>query len=111
MAVDMRWLTPEEIDKAVKLAIQLPGNLLQRQAALLRHLPDPFPQLPVAGQPRHYGQRHAERQHKVHPDAEPGQIPAQGRRMVDSVGVDHGGGGGDHPVSAGLDDAVVLPLR
>ena len=53
MAVNMGRFAAKHIHKAVKLALQLAGNLIERQSVLLRHFPNPFPQLPLARQARH----------------------------------------------------------
>ena len=53
MAVKMRRLGIEQVDKATVLTLQLMGNFIHRQRALFRHLPDPLAEFALAGQPRH----------------------------------------------------------
>ncbi|MNP56777.1 hypothetical protein D3C76_1515300 [compost metagenome] len=108
MAVEMRRFTAKEVDETVKLAVKFTRNLVERQRALLCHLPDPFPQQPVTRQSRHRGKRHAKRQHEVHPHAELRQIATQRRRMFHRLAVDQRSGGCHDAVTTGFGNTVVL---
>ena len=48
MAVEVRRFAAKEIDEAIELTIQFAGDFVERQRPLLCHLPNPFPQHPVA---------------------------------------------------------------
>jgi hypothetical protein len=97
MAVDVRRRLTKHINEAVELALQLAGNLFERQSTLLRPFPNPFTQLAVARQARHWRKRHPERQHKMHADAQLWHLAAQLRRVFNRLSVNQGRCRGHNP--------------
>ena len=108
MAIQMRRLPPEQVNKTLILCGQFLRNFIQRQSVFLRHLPDPFPQYPVTSKARHCRQRPAQRQNKVHSDGKFRYVATQLYRMVNCRTVNQRRCRGDNTIATSFNNAVVL---